>query len=100
MTKTKNMKTQKRAGVRKPTRGTSRTASKARVTRKAAVSVHRENPPPHPPPHEQWATCAPPDAFSLGRYRLCLWGDKASAVENRDPDERVCRVHITVLEVV
>jgi hypothetical protein len=79
-----------RAGVRRATRKDSPTAS----------AVRSESMPPHPPPHEQWATVALPDRFSGGKYRLCLWGDKASAVENCDTDERVCRVLVEVVEML
>jgi len=47
----------------------------------------------YPKPHEQWATLN----FDGS---ICLWGDRRSAFENCDPDERVCRVRIEVLSVV
>jgi hypothetical protein len=48
--------------------------------------------------HTQWATIAPPEDGSR-RWRLCLWGDEASAREGCDPDERVCRVRVQILEL-
>lgn len=50
--------------------------------------------------HEQWATLSNPDRFSDGKPHVCLWGDKGSAVENCEPDEKVCRVRVEVLEVL
>lgn len=52
-----------------------------------------------PPAHEQWATMRTAGRCSGGQPQICLWGDEASARENCDPDERVCRVRIEVLEV-
>lgn len=50
--------------------------------------------------HQQWATISPADRFSNGRPHICLWGDLASAIENRDPDEQLCLVRVDVLNIV
>lgn len=50
-------------------------------------------------PFETWATLAPPDRFSEGVPRVCLWGTRAEAEGGRDDDERVCLVRVQVLRV-
>jgi hypothetical protein len=90
MVKKKKEKPLRARRTPKVTRADSPTASRARKSR---VPERR-------PVFEQWATMSPPDRFSLRQPRVCLWGDQPSAVENCDPDERVCLVRVEVLEVL
>lgn len=45
---------------------------------------------------EHWATIQP----AGDGYSLCLWGSRQDAEDGCDPDERVCRVRVEVLEIV
>lgn len=49
---------------------------------------------------EQWATMRGSDDVGNGKPMICLWGDQRSAIENCDPDERVCRVRVEVIEIL
>lgn len=81
-------------GTRQIRRGKTRDQVKAMAERLGVpVGV------PIPAPFTTWATIAPADMWSLTQ-RVCLWGAKGDAVENRDADERVCRVRVEVLEVL
>lgn len=53
----------------------------------------------HPNTYEKWATVTGA-AKPNGPPSFCLFGDQQSAIENCEPDEKVCRVRVEVLEVL
>lgn len=47
-----------------------------------------------------WATMIEGGTTVEGYPHCCLWGDRAAAIDGREPDERVVRVRVEVLEVL
>lgn len=46
-----------------------------------------------------WGTMQPPDRWSDGQPRVCLWGSREDALHGCDPYESVVRVRVEVLSV-
>jgi hypothetical protein len=67
-----------------------------RLERRPQGGFRHRTPPPLPPPQVQWATMS----TRHDGVHICLWGRRVDAEENCDPDERVCRVRVDVLEIL
>lgn len=72
------------------TRSSGSTAPANKPTRKGVPKL--------PYPREMFATIRGHESTLFPD--ICLWGVKSDAVENCDPDERVCIVRVEVLKVL
>lgn len=92
----KNQGRQMRAGEVLPMSIDRATASTDRAPRNAADSVRRRT--RRPPLFDVWGTMGPTQRN--GKPTVCIWGTHEDAVYGCEPDEKVVRVRVEVLEVL